>query len=387
MGGLYLEEKTFNPSNVEQLQKMLINARNSNNHFTLKENYLNINDQLKNNNSNVIPIDLSKLDNILELDRENFTVTVEAGINLLDFQQKLATEGFLLPFDNLTSHLTSLSYNFVNAMPSFYQGKYGLHREYLLGMEVVLYDGTVLSIGGKNIKNVSGYDLMGLFINSYEKLGIITKLTMRLLPKPEVNHLVIAGFDSIEKAISTAAQLVKEGSLPAKLLVFNSPHTILNQLDMPFLVAEFDGFKPSLKSQLNKFEEIVSSSVKDSFQLEATAIDDFWHSMRNSIGPAFINQRHLFSFSSYLTKLPELIVDFNNTITSHPNSTLGMCVNPTVGLGQIISLSPPYSLQQNTVLSLKETLEKHQGQVLAKKDFVNTDMNQIHGRLLKAIGG
>jgi len=160
----------FAPNNSKELQKVVRKAINEKQKILLKENL-----ELKASviNENTVILDLINLNRVIDLDKENFTVTVEGGINFLELQAMLAEEGFYFPMDTYASTYTSLTYNVLHALPSYTLGQYGNYREYVLGMEAVLLNGDCIKIGGKNIKNVSGLDIIGLIILCNSKINSI----------------------------------------------------------------------------------------------------------------------------------------------------------------------------------------------------------------------
>ncbi len=322
---------------------------------------------------------------ILDLDRENLTVTVNGSVNFLEFQQYLAQERFLFPLDNLNSHQTSLSYNVVNGIPSVAQGKYGTFREYVVGLEGVLNNGTQVKLGGKNIKNVSGFDLMGLLVNSKEKLGVISQLTLRLLPLPEARFLLITPFDSLNSAFLAANKLFSHGGQPAKIQVFNSAFSHTLGLDLPsksaLIVAEFDGFIPSLNRQINLYKDIVAQYTKKSFFEfgNENDIQQFWEKLRHSGGPLVGSSSGNLTFSSYLNKMHQLAIDLESYIDKSSIS-LALLLNPSTGLGHLVSIDSPKD-NKDWFLEAERIINNHDG-LIPSDDFTSPELNIIRDSIL-----
>jgi FAD/FMN-containing dehydrogenase len=147
--------------------------------------------------------DLSALSSVVEHHPEDMTASVQAGMTVAAFQESLRKFGQWLPID--PPHAESLTIGdllALNVSGSRRLG-YGTIRDYLIGIKVVLADGTMIKAGGKVVKNVAGYDLCKLFIGAKHSLGIIAEATFKLRPLPEVEifvHREISSFDELEAA-------------------------------------------------------------------------------------------------------------------------------------------------------------------------------------------
>ncbi|RLI75027.1 lactate dehydrogenase [Archaeoglobales archaeon] len=155
-----------------------------------------------------IVISMEKLNKILEVDTENLTITCEAGVTLKQLIEAAEKAGLSFPPHPGDESAT------VGGMISTNAGgvravKYGVMRNYVLGLEVVLPNGEVLKLGGKVIKNVTGYNLMHLIIGSEGTLCIITKAIIRLLPKPKRNYTLIIPFESVDDAIESVSKILR----------------------------------------------------------------------------------------------------------------------------------------------------------------------------------
>lgn len=130
-----------------------------------------------------IVLDFTRMNRILELDRDTMTVTVEPGILLEDLQRYVENEGLFYPPDP-GEKASTIGGNISTNAGGMRAVKYGVTRDYVRGLEVVLADGTVMTVGGKNVKDASGLSLKNLFIGSEGTLCVITKCILRLIPKP-----------------------------------------------------------------------------------------------------------------------------------------------------------------------------------------------------------
>ena len=148
-----------------------------------------------------IILDLSLMTNIVELDKQTFTVTVQPGILLQDLQQFVEQHDLFYPPDPGAKTAT-VGGNISTNAGGMRAVKYGVTRDYVQGLEVVMADGSMLTIGSKNVKDNTGLALKHLFIGSEGTLGIITQCTLKLIAKPKVSQTFIVGFNTIEQAIA-----------------------------------------------------------------------------------------------------------------------------------------------------------------------------------------
>lgn len=160
-----------------------------------------------------IVIDMSMMNNILELDEENLTVTVEPGVLLMELA-KFAEENDLLYPPDPGEKTATIGGNISTNAGGMRAVKYGVTRDYVRALEVVLPDGTITNFGGKIVKNSSGYALKELMIGSEGTLGIITKATLKLLPLPKKTVSLLIPFPDISLAIGTVPKIVKSKCIP-----------------------------------------------------------------------------------------------------------------------------------------------------------------------------
>lgn len=132
-----------------------------------------------------IVVDMSGLNKIIEIDTENLTATVEAGIEFKDFQEELYKKGYMLSIDPLESGSPTIGGIVATNSTGTLRLKYSSLKNIVLGLDAVISGGKIIHYGGKMIKNVAGYDLRKLFVGSWGTLGIITKITLKLSPLPE----------------------------------------------------------------------------------------------------------------------------------------------------------------------------------------------------------
>lgn len=154
-----------------------------------------------------IILDLSLMTEIVELDKETFTITVQPGILLQDLQQFVEQYDLFYPPDP-GAKTSTIGGNISTNAGGMRAVKYGVTRDYVQALKVVMADGSVLNIGSKNVKDNTGLALKHLFIGSEGTLGIITQCTLKLIAKPKVSQTFVVGFNTIEQAIASITTIL-----------------------------------------------------------------------------------------------------------------------------------------------------------------------------------
>lgn len=162
-----------------------------------------------------VVLSLHRLNRIIEIDEENFTATVEPGVITDELKRAVEELGLFYPPDPASSSSCSIGGNVAVGAGGPRAVKYGTTRDYLLGAEVVLADGEVLILGGKNVKDASGYHLLELVVGSEGTLGVVGSVTVRLLPKPARVSSLLAPFGSLAGAARAVASVMRSGLMPA----------------------------------------------------------------------------------------------------------------------------------------------------------------------------
>jgi glycolate oxidase len=160
-----------------------------------------------------IVLSLERMNNIIEIDKHNQMAVVEAGVTLMNFYEAVENEGLFFP-----PHPGEES-AFMGGVIATNAGgaravKYGVIRNYVRGLEVVLPSGKIIHPGGKLMKSSTGYNLMNLFIGSEGTLGIITRAVIQLMPEPRESRSLIIPYDSLEEAIETVPILMSSKIIP-----------------------------------------------------------------------------------------------------------------------------------------------------------------------------
>ncbi|WP_075289915.1 FAD-binding oxidoreductase [Pararhizobium arenae] len=169
-----------------------------------------------------VVIGLSKMTRILDIDFPNRTATVEAGVTNISISEAVMPEGFFYAPDPSSQLACTIGGNIGMNSGGAHCLKYGVTTNNLLGVKMVLFDGTIIELGGKAL-DAAGYDLLGLVCGSEGQLGIVTEATVRLLARPEGARPVLFGFSSSEEAGACVAEVIGSGIIPVAIEFMDKP--------------------------------------------------------------------------------------------------------------------------------------------------------------------
>lgn len=247
-----------------------------------------------------IVISLLGMNRILDLDPDDFVAEVEPGVITGDLQREAAKLHMLYPPDPASSGFSTVGGNVATCAGGLRAVKYGVTRDYLLGLDAFLPGGRVLRLGGRSHKDVVGLDLKRLFCGSQGKLGVATRLVMKLVPKPEATASVLAGFSGMRSALEGAASLFRAGILPAACEFMDRAtlSAIRQSDDLPLpaetgaaLLLQVDGSEHAVKAETERMRQALDDSGPLSL-LEGRGEDEaaLWD-VRRKISPASFNLR------------------------------------------------------------------------------------------------
>jgi glycolate oxidase len=160
---------------------------------------------------------LVKMDRILELDARNLTLRAQCGVITKEIDDAAALEGLFYPPDPGSMKISTIGGNVAENSGGLRGLKYGVTRDYVMGLTIVLADGQVVTLGNKCVKDVAGYSLKDLFIGSEGTLGIITEVLLKLLPRPASRRTILAMYDSMEAAAETVSAIIAARIIPCTL--------------------------------------------------------------------------------------------------------------------------------------------------------------------------
>lgn len=213
-----------------------------------------------------IILDFSRMNRILELDKDTQTITVEPGILLQDLQAYVEGQGFFYPPDP-GEKASSLGGNISTNAGGMRAVKYGVTRDYVRGLEAVLCDGTVIQAGGKQVKDASGLSLKHLLVGSEGTLAVITKCILRLLPKPETSVSILVPYADLETGIRSVLGILRADANPTAVEFMERKVVALGEkfsgVTYPcpeagsYILLTFDGHKAEVAANLERVRDLV----------------------------------------------------------------------------------------------------------------------------------
>jgi len=220
-------------------------------------------------------VSFSRMNRILEINPVDGVGVVQPGVITGEFQAQARRHGLLYPPDPASLKECSLGGNVATNAGGPRCLKYGVTRHYVLGLQVALADGTLVRVGGRTIKNKSGFDLVGIFVGSEGLLGLVTEITLRLIPAPPARAAVSASFADAARAAACVQHLFREGFLPSALeladrFTLNAARRHLGPEHLPpgnaHLLVEIDGQPGSVRSEVR----VLAGLLKAGGALEVT---------------------------------------------------------------------------------------------------------------------
>ena len=189
-----------------------------------------------------VVLSLERMDKILEIDQDNLMVTLEPGVITGNLHRAVEELGLFYPPDPASLDSCSIGGNIAENAGGPRAVKYGITRHYVCGLEAVLPNGEVITVGGKIVKDVTGYDLMHLIIGSEGTLAIVTKITLRLLPLPEFRVDLLVPFNSLHDASVSVSEIIRSRIVPTALEFMGKDSILaveaLSEKEVPYHDAE-----------------------------------------------------------------------------------------------------------------------------------------------------
>jgi glycolate oxidase len=216
---------------------------------------------------------------ILEIDEENLTATVQPGVITAQLAKAVEAKGLFYPPDPGSMSISTLGGN-INENSGGLRGlKYGVTRDYVIALEIVMANGDIIRTGGKLAKDVAGYDLTRLFVGSEGTLGIITEATLKLLPKPDAKKTMLALYQDLEAAARSVSAIIASKIIPITLEFLDQPTLRVVEdyakIGLPtdvqaVLLIEQDGPIEVVERDLKKIEEVCLQENAVSVQVAKT---------------------------------------------------------------------------------------------------------------------
>ena len=241
---------------------------------------------------------LTKMNKILKIDKENLTATVEPGVVLMDLTMALAREGLFFPPDPQSFLGATLGGIISENAGGPACVKYGVTKQYILGVEVVLANGDVVNLGGRTLKNVVGYDLLHIFISAEGTLGVITRAELKLNPLPQAKKTIMAVYSDVAVAGESVFRVLEKGVIPDKIELLDN--WVINRIEemMPMglpkdadavLLFECDGIPEAVEKETEQIVEITKKygAVDVRVAKDQAEADKYWLARRAGFAAVF----------------------------------------------------------------------------------------------------
>lgn len=247
-----------------------------------------------------IVLSLLKMNQILEIDPENLTATVQPGVIIQNLNAAVAPHGLIYPPDPGSMATATMGGSVAECSGGLRGLKYGVTRDYVMGLELVLADGDVVRFGGKTVKNVTAYDMVRLFTGSEGTLGIITEIIVRLIPAPEARETMSALFSDLTSAGNAIKDIVRSKVIPATMEIMdrvtvrtveNHAHVGLPTDAEAVLLVEVDGIPEVVRREAQTVREVIArhgGTVKEA--ADDRERDNLWSARRAAL-PALAQLR------------------------------------------------------------------------------------------------
>lgn len=242
-----------------------------------------------------IVLNFSKMNKILELSRENMTVTVQPGVIVGDLQKAAEKIGLFYPPDPSNLAVSTIGGSIAQASGGAKTFKYGSTKDYVIDLKVVTANGEILRTGASTIKNATGYNLNSLFVGSEGTLGIVVEATMKLIPQPEAKKVLMAYFDTVESSVDAVNAIIEQRIYPATIDFMDKnaiqtvekfyPAGLLCDKEAA-LVIEIDGFENSMEYQQKIIVSILENCKASAIQYSTNEeeYEKIWTARRSSMG-------------------------------------------------------------------------------------------------------
>ncbi|MBW1829680.1 MAG: FAD-binding protein [Deltaproteobacteria bacterium] len=267
---------------------------------------------------------MNRFDRILSIDLDNLISKVEPGVITAQLQRAVEEVGLFYPPDPASMNISTIGGNVAECAGGLRAVKYGVTRDYILGLTVVLPTGEIINTGVETMKGVAGYDLTRLIVGSEGTLAVITAVTLRLIPKPEAKTTMIAFFPDVSTAARTVSDIVRHRIIPTILEFIDRAclDCAKGEMDIPvpdgaggMLLIEVDGDVATVKKSAKKIRNVCETGGCLRFESASNSqeADRLWEARRN-VSPSLMTLRpHKISEDIVVprSRMPELFEYLN----------------------------------------------------------------------------
>ncbi|WP_085991165.1 FAD-binding oxidoreductase [Oceanobacillus senegalensis] len=248
-----------------------------------------------------IVLDLSTWNEKLEIDVEDMIAIVSPGVLTASIHEAALEKGFIYPPDPSSSNVSTIGGNLAENSGGPRGLKYGVTKDYVIGLEVVTPEGEIIRTGGRTIKNVTGYDVTKLMVGSEGTLGIITEAILRLYPKPQATQTLMAVFHDITDAGRAITNILNYGVLPSKLEIMDNASITAVEAYEPLglpteadalLLIELDGHPEAIRDEITRVQKICKKEHVAEMKIASDESESksLWKA-RKLVSPAIVRKK------------------------------------------------------------------------------------------------
>ena len=246
-------------------------------------------------------LSLERLNRIRLIDQQNLVAKVEPGVITAELQRAVEEVGLFYPPDPASTHISTIGGNVAECAGGLRAVKYGVTRDYVLGLTVVLPTGEIIRTGVETPKGVVGYDLTRLIVGSEGTLAVMTDITLRLIPKPAARRTMLAAFRDVDATIGAVSGIIRRGVLPTTLEFMDrlSIECVRDEIGLPIpneaetlLLVEVDGSEILADREAEVVEDVCGGLGAINFQTarDREEVEMLWEARRN-LSPALMKLR------------------------------------------------------------------------------------------------
>ncbi len=356
-----------------------------------------------------IVVDFSQWNDEFEIYPDDLIIKTRPGVITGKIHALAEKHNLMYPPDPSSSVVCTIGGNLAENAGGPRGIKYGVTKDYVIGLEVVMADGEVIRTGGQTIKNVTGYDLTKLLIGSEGTLGIITEATLRLIPKPLDTKTAMVIFDDLYTAGKSISKILTSGVRPSKMEILD--HNALNKvedyagLDLPrdaaaILLIEVDGNPENLGDELDTIKKALKEIDVENVEIAESkeAEDKLWQ-VRKLVSPAVVESGYTKISEDAtvpLSKIPEMFkkideiktkYDLNIVVFGHAGDGN---LHPTINTNmrdenEVRKTEDAVEEIFNYAIELGGTLSGEHGIGVMKKAFIKKEMGEVGVRYQQMI--
>jgi glycolate oxidase len=275
-------------------------------------------------------LDLCRMNKILDIKIVDRLAVVQPGVVYADLQKALEPHGFFFPPDPASGSVCTIGGNVATNAGGMRGAKYGVTKDYVLGLEVVLPDGRIMRTGSKCMKSVSGYDLTRLFVGSEGTLGVVTEIILKISSKPLAVKTSLAYFTSLKEAGQAVTAIMHSGIIPSVLEILdeNTIRVLREHADMNFpditamLLVETDGYtEGETVYQMEKVIEAIRKNNATEIRMADTAdeTEELWKARKSagSVAARLGTNNLSEDITVPISKVPDLLTRISDIVRSY----------------------------------------------------------------------